>query len=380
MKILHILKLSGIGGVQSQFEVFFNNLTKKDKSSNLILNTSSIDPSYASLKIHANRFLYKVLILFFSRNILVHSYNNLVSKKFYFFYYITRPRKLIFHERGNAWNQSFSKKNLAKKNANLSNLILCNSNAAKIILNRKFNIDLAKMKVIYNGVISDKMIAEAKNIKARKYSGKFVIGFVGRLEINKGVHTLIKSMQNLDNNEFELNIIGDGSSRAELEKYAVELGVKSIRFFGRVKNAWSKMKNFDVIVVPSIREPLGNVIIEAALNKVPIIASQVDGIPEIITDKQSGILIKPTLPVDKRFITGSVPLPEVVVDVFDNKLIEPKELDPEMVIQEIKYIKANKDKASEFADNLYANVINKFHIKKYTETLFKTYDEVYLMD
>ena len=56
------------------------------------------------------------------------------------------------HERGNAWNLDSSKKKLVIKNANLSKLILCNSEAAKIILNKKFDIKLDKIKVIYNGV------------------------------------------------------------------------------------------------------------------------------------------------------------------------------------------------------------------------------------
>ncbi|MDB3914829.1 glycosyltransferase [Gammaproteobacteria bacterium] len=376
MKVFHILNLKGIGGVQSQFEVFYNNLSTKQKSYNFILNISGLDPEYSSLKSQVNRFLYKFLIYLVKNDIIIHSYNNLISKKFYYLYSLIRPSNLIFHERGNAWNLDTSKKGFLVKNANLSKLIVCNSESTKIILNKKFGINLKKLKVIYNGVISDQMILEANKPNINESKDKFIIGYVGRLETNKGVHTLIKSMQYLDNQKFQLNIIGDGSLREELEKYTRELGLKSVNFLGRITNAWSKIKNFDVIVVPSIREPLGNVIIEAALHKVPIIASRVDGIAEIIDDYQTGILLTPSLPVNNRFVSKAVPLPEFVVDILDRKLKKPMELDSKEIMTAIKFIKKNKITALEFSDKLYTKVIDKFHIQKYTKELMQTYHEL----
>lgn len=376
MKVFHILNLKGIGGVQSQFEVFYNNLSTKQKSYNFILNISGLDPEYSSLKSQVNRFLYKFLIYLVKNDIIIHSYNNLISKKFYYLYNLIRPSNLIFHERGNAWNLDTSKKAFLVKNANLSKLIVCNSESTKIILNKKFGINLKKLKVIYNGVISDQMILEANKPNISESKDKFIIGYVGRLETNKGVHTLIKSMQYLDNQKFQLNIIGDGSLREELERYTLELGLKSVNFLGRITNAWSKIKNFDVIVVPSIREPLGNVIIEAALHKVPIIASRVDGIAEIIDDYQTGILLTPSLPVNKRFVSKAVPLPEFVVDILDRKLKKPMELDSKEIMTAINFIKTNKITALEFSDKLYTKVIDKFHIQKYTKELMQTYHEL----
>lgn len=376
MKVFHILNLKGIGGVQSQFEVFYNNLSTKQKSYNFILNISGLDPEYSSLKSQVNRFLYKFLIYLVKNDIIIHSYNNLISKKFYYLYNLIRPSNLIFHERGNAWNLDTSKKAFLVKNANLSKLIVCNSESTKIILNKKFGINLKKLKVIYNGVISDQMILEANKPNISESKDKFIIGYVGRLETNKGVHTLIKSMQYLDNQKFQLNIIGDGSLREELERYTLELGLKSVNFLGRITNAWSKIKNFDAIVVPSIREPLGNVIIEAALHKVPIIASRVDGIAEIIDDYQTGILLTPSLPVNKRFVSKAVPLPEFVVDILDRKLKKPMELDSKEIMTAINFIKTNKITALEFSDKLYTKVIDKFHIQKYTKELMQTYHEL----
>ena len=377
MKIFHVLKLNGIGGVQSQFEIFYNNLSKKQKLNNFIINISKIDKAYSSLIMNGNNFFSKLLIYIVSKNAIIHSYNNLVSNKYYALFKIIRPSNLIYHERGNAWNLDSSKKKLVIKNANLSKLILCNSEAAKIILNKKFDIKLDKIKVIYNGVVSDRMINETKSISPKKKTkDKFIIGYVGRLETNKGVHSLIGAMQFLDQEKFQLDIIGDGALRNSLEKYACELKINSIKFYGRVDNAWSEMKNFDVLVVPSIREPLGNVVIEAALNRVPVIASRVDGIPEIIDNLKSGILIKPSLPINNNFISKSVPLPEYIVDTSKKILEKPMELDPKKIMKAINFIEENKPKAKEFTDKLYKSVISKFHIKKYIHDLLKIYNEI----
>lgn len=378
MKILHILKLNGIGGVQSQFEIFYNNLGAKTKSSNFIVNIGSIDCAYSSLKPFGNKYLTKVFIFLFSNDVILHSYNNLISKKFYYLFNVIRPSNLIFHERGNAWNLDSSEKSLVAKNANLSKLIICNSEATKIMLHKKFDVRPEKLKVIYNGVISNLMIENAGKAHAKKSSSRFVIGYVGRLESNKGVHTLVKSMKYLDPQYFQLNIIGDGSLREELEKYSNELGLKSVSFRGRIKDAWSEMKNFDVMVVPSIREPLGNVIIEAALHKVPIIASSVDGIIEIIADNQSGILLTPSLPVNKRFISENVPLPEFVVNVSSNNLIAPMELDSREIAGAIEFVVSNQALVARFAETLYSSVIDKFHIDRYIRELMQTYKEVLL--
>jgi glycosyltransferase involved in cell wall biosynthesis len=376
MKIFHLLKLRGIGGVQSQFEVFYNNLTSKQKSFNYIINTSKIDKTYSSLLRNGNNFILKFLTYFFSNDVIIHSYNNLVSSKYYTLFKIIHPSNLIYHERGNAWNLDSSKKNLVIKNSNLSKLILCNSEAAKIILNKKFDVNMNKIKVIYNGVVSDEMIKETKKTFKQQIKGKFIIGYVGRLETNKGVQSLIKTMQFLDQEKFQLNIIGDGSLRNKLEKYAAELNINSIKFFGRIDNAWSEMKNFDILVVPSIREPLGNVVIEAALNRVPVIASKVDGIPEIIDNFETGILISPSLPVNSYFISKSVPLPEYVVDISTKTLKKPMELDPIEIMEAIKFLNKNKTKADKFSEKLYKSVINKFHVKKYIQDLSEIYQEI----
>ena len=81
----------------------------------------------------------------------------------------------------------------------------------------------------------------------------------------------------------------------------------------------------DIIVVPSIREPLGNTIIEAGYCKKPVIASNVDGIPEIINHGINGILIDPDKKISFNQIENdAVPIPEVVINPKTQELLSKK--------------------------------------------------------
>jgi glycosyltransferase involved in cell wall biosynthesis len=66
-----------------------------------------------------------------------------------------------------------------------------------------------------------------------------------------------------------------------------------VRFWGFRKDIPEILAQVDILVVPSLQEPFGKIIIEAMAMKNPVIASRVGGIPEIIVDGQTGILVPP---------------------------------------------------------------------------------------
>ena len=375
IKVFHIVKLRGIGGVQSQFQIFFSQLAHRSGIVHYLVNLSAVDAAYESLRKDAGSLLRKILIYKFSKVTVIHSYNNLTSKKFYYLYCILRPRNLIFHERGNAWNISADKGSIVRHNADKSKLIICNSQASATILAQKFKVNPSKLRVIYNGVISDEMLA-AVNSTPKNQNSKFIVGYVGRLESNKGVHSLIKAMQHLDPDIFELHVMGDGSLRALLEDLCKELELTSVRFLGRVETAWEAMRYFDVLVVPSIREPLGNVVIEGALHKIPIIASAVDGIPEIVVNANHGVLLTPTLKIDSKFTSSSVPVPDCVVDAGGERLRHPLELSGSQIASAIAEVRSDAVSARVRAEALYRSVIAKFHVDTYTRNVEEVYREV----
>lgn len=156
----------------------------------------------------------------------------------------------------------------------------------KIIPNK--NIEIIPMGAGI-GDISDKS-TEKKEQKTRT-----IILFVGRLIEWKGTKYLIDSVRLLDPGKFELHIAGDGPERGNLEKTAPE----NVFFHGYQtgKNLEELYQNADVFVLPSIvddagyTEGLGTVLLEAANFAIPSIGTNVGGIPDIIKDGETGILV-----------------------------------------------------------------------------------------
>jgi len=89
-------------------------------------------------------------------------------------------------------------------------------------------------------------------------------------------------------------LLGDGEEREALEARASELGISgSLTFLGERKNVAEWMSLMEVLVVPSLNEGMGRVIVEAGLMKKAVVATRVGGIPDLIQDGKTGLLIDP---------------------------------------------------------------------------------------
>jgi glycosyltransferase involved in cell wall biosynthesis len=92
--------------------------------------------------------------------------------------------------------------------------------------------------------------------------------------------------------------IGDGPEQKNIEKLIAEYKLENfVTIIPPKNNDWRYLKAFDYFVLPSVKEGLPYTILEAALAKIPVIASEVGGIPEIISDEQTGLLAKPANPL-----------------------------------------------------------------------------------
>ena len=96
----------------------------------------------------------------------------------------------------------------------------------------------------------------------------------------------------LRNKNIDFLIGGDGHLENALKK--LSKNNNKVKFVGNVLNPFDFIKKLDILVVPSIREPLGIVNIEAGFCKIPVIATKIDGIPEVVHNNYSGVLINPT--------------------------------------------------------------------------------------
>ena len=135
---------------------------------------------------------------------------------------------------------------------------------------------------------------------ARRYSwgvpqGAFVIGTVANLTPVKNHAMVLRALQRLDG-DVHLVLIGAGPSRRALEDLARELQVDGrVHFAGQLVEAENLHQFFDVSVLCSRSEGFPNAVIEALAAGCPVVATAVGGVPEVITDRQTGLLV----PVDQ---------------------------------------------------------------------------------
>lgn len=155
-----------------------------------------------------------------------------------------------------------------------------------------------KIHLIFNG-ISDfqvkKKLTSLHELKVPISKTDLVIGGIGELHPNKQWASLVHIMPALPQN-VHLVIIGqDGGEQAFLEKLVRELNVADrVHITGYQKNAQEHLGIFDIFILPSAKEGLPFVLLEAGLAGVPIIASDLPGNRDIIVSGQNGILVDPT--------------------------------------------------------------------------------------
>jgi glycosyltransferase involved in cell wall biosynthesis len=123
-----------------------------------------------------------------------------------------------------------------------------------------------------------------------------IVGVVARLEAEKGHRTLIDAWPDVlaaVPNAWLL-VIGEGSERDALEAQAASLGVSErVVFTGRREDVPAVTAALDVAVLPSYREAQGLSVLEAMALSRPVVASNVGGIPEMIEDGVTGLLVPP---------------------------------------------------------------------------------------
>jgi glycogen synthase len=129
--------------------------------------------------------------------------------------------------------------------------------------------------------------------------GRPRILLVGRLAPQKGVSTLVEAAGLLKDPSAKVLLVGDGSERPKLEREAKRIGVGDrVRFEGFVAHERrpAALVHVDLLVLPSLYEELGTVLLEAMQAGLPVVASKTGGIPDVIEDGVNGMLVLPGEP------------------------------------------------------------------------------------
>lgn len=194
---------------------------------------------------------------------------------------------------------------LSRKKSFFRKTVLKNSDAA-IALTNDMKRHMQKIydtpiSVIPNGYDSDKFenLSESNlynKLKIKK--DEKVIIFVGRLHSIKGLSYLIEAMEIIYQKypKSRLLIVGDGEERTNLENLVKKMNLdKCVIFIGMVPNETvpEYMVASDVFVLPSLSEGFPLTVVEAMASGLPIVATKVRGLPEIIKDGENGFLVEP---------------------------------------------------------------------------------------
>ncbi len=155
-----------------------------------------------------------------------------------------------------------------------------------------------KIEVIYNGIkiqkIETKKTAREKLLPSKSGENFLWLGTISELHKNKGLDVAINGFSKISYSfpQAIFVIIGDGEEKGNLKKLAENLGVEEKVFFlGDIPEANKYLSALDIFSLISRTEALPYVILEAGIAGLPVVATEVGGIPEIIENKKNGILI-----------------------------------------------------------------------------------------
>lgn len=179
---------------------------------------------------------------------------------------------------------------------NNPDVVVFPSDYIRLVYRRYKLFTKAKMAILGNP-----LLIKPRKVKTTAKSRIFTLVFIGQLELYKGIIDLIKAANRLTG-DWQLLVAGDGKAEKEARRVAIDS--PRIKFLGRLsqdeleQKIWSEA---DVLVNPSrTAESFGMVVIESYAHGVPVIASKIGALPELVKDGLTGWLVKPGNPDDLK--------------------------------------------------------------------------------
>jgi glycosyltransferase involved in cell wall biosynthesis len=128
-------------------------------------------------------------------------------------------------------------------------------------------------------------------LAALRASGKFILGYIGRLDAGKDLETLLRTMAGEKNTHWHAILVGEGDHGGQLRAMAAELGVADrVTFTGYREDRLAFLKGFDVFVLPSRSEGIPRCLMESMAAGVPVVASDIPGCRNLIDGTSTGLL------------------------------------------------------------------------------------------
>lgn len=155
-----------------------------------------------------------------------------------------------------------------------------------------------RMEVIQNALLPETVLDRRTRTQVRQEMNiakdATVIGVIGRLSREKGQGIFIDALARLDNRNVCAVLVGEGPDESELVAQVKRIGWgPRILFMGYQENMEAIYAGIDLVVIPSLNEGIPNVALEAMGRGIPLIASAVGGLPDMVADQKSGLLVPP---------------------------------------------------------------------------------------
>jgi glycosyltransferase involved in cell wall biosynthesis len=158
----------------------------------------------------------------------------------------------------------------------------------------------SRVSVVHNAAIpvieDDSAVARTRSTLGAIRFSPPALGIVGRLSPEKGVHVLLDAAAILTRRgtDFSIIVAGDGPERARLESQCSRLGLDGrVHFVGALDAVSPVYEMIDLLVISSLSEGLPNVLLEALRFGVPVVATTVGAIPEVVGSSRAIVLVAP---------------------------------------------------------------------------------------
>ena len=285
-------------------------------------------------------------------------------------------------EHGSIWLPDSMLTRLEKLLYVSADLIVANSFASKTMLSMQRKIPVEKIQVVHNAVQAPELASEPElEALRREFSltdKERVVGAVGRLSESKDFFSWLDTAKLISEKHKDVRflIVGDGPLAHALNQHADSSGIRSqVVFTGWRQDARNIMQLFDIYMSSSTHESFGNTLVEAALCKIPVIAPGIDGIPEVVVDGKTGLLVTPDVDMPARLPhKNSKWITKVVID---GKVSSIKAVSPHKMAQKVGFLLDNPALCRNLGEAAYCQAIEKFQLNRYIQDVEDIYISLY---
>jgi glycosyltransferase involved in cell wall biosynthesis len=153
-----------------------------------------------------------------------------------------------------------------------------------------------RVRVIPNGVPTPGPAIDSPLADQIRTGDRMVVGTVGRLSSEKGASVLIEAAARIcpDFPRVRFVVVGNGPLRSDLEARVCKLGMtRQFFFMGERKDVAQIYRSFDIYVLPSLQEGMPMALLEAMAAGLPVVATKVGGVPDLVRDPSLATLVEP---------------------------------------------------------------------------------------